>query len=257
LVIVTLVWVAVLAAGVAYAARFAAPTSRDQTTVEQARPTVDEAVARVATAAASGGGAVVAISPFEHVEVCDVTVFRGGERYRRGVTVVVPPGTEADLLTRVAEQLPESYGTVVRAGEAPRMTADAGFWVLVTAAKTAPGEVRFYADTGDCREAGRVDTSDPAVAVDETSLRGVLERLNLDGTERRTSAVLCPGGGSIGTVEVRTGPFPDALDVALEDVAGPDPVVSSARLLAFHSGSTQVAVRANQDSVIVTATRSC
>ena len=55
-------------------------------------PYVDDAVARVATAAIADGQAVVAISGFERVGECDVIVFRGGERYRRAVTALVAAG---------------------------------------------------------------------------------------------------------------------------------------------------------------------
>lgn len=257
LVILAVGWVAVLAGSAVFAFRHPNPTARDQTSVEQARPTVDEAVARIAAAAAADGGAAVALSSFEHVGSCDVTVFRGGERYRRGLTVVVPPGGESDLLTRVADRLPASYRTVVGTGGAPRLTADAGFWVLVSAAQTGPGEVRFYADTGDCREAGRVDTSDPPVGVDEAPIRKVLERLNLTVADRRTAAVACPGGGMIGTVEVHAGAYPGALDAALREVGGTTAVVATPRLYAFRDGSTQVAVRAHDDKVIITATDGC
>jgi hypothetical protein len=250
------VWVAVLAGSALFALRTGSPTAREQTSVAQARPVVDEAVARIASAAAADGAAVVAVSSFEHVGTCDVTVFRGGERYRRGVTAMVPPGTESDLLTRVATRLPASYGAVVRTGPAPRLTADAGFWVLVTATMTAPGEVRFFADTGDCREAGRVDTTDPAVTVDEAPVRAVLDRLDVAGADRHTAEVSCPEGGVVATVEVRAGAYPGALDAVLRDLGG-TAVVAAPRLYAFRTGATQIAVRAHEDAVIVTATTTC
>ena len=156
----------------------------------------------------------------------------------------------------MAGRLPASYGAIVRTGAAPRLTADAGFWVLVTGAMTAPGEVRFYADTGDCREGGRVDTTDPAATVDEAPIQAVLERLDLTGADRRTAAVSCPDGGVVGTVEVRAGAYPGALDAALRDL-GDTTVVAAPRLYAFRTGPTRVAVRTQQDSVVITATTAC
>ena len=69
---------------------------------------------------------------------------------------------------------------------------------------TAPGQVRFVADTGDCRDARRVDTTDPAAAgVDRAPVQAVLERLGLTGGRLDApSAVACPDGGVVGTVEV-------------------------------------------------------
>ncbi len=257
LVVVTLVWVAVLAASAVYAWRKPAPTDREQTTVAQARPVVDEAVARLATAASVDGQAVVAVSDFEHVGSCDVSVFRRGERYRRALTAMVQPGTESGLLTRVAARLPAAYGALVRTGEAPRLTADAGFWVLVTATVTAPGEVTFFADTGDCRPAGDGLAADPLAPVPADAVPDVLDRLHLGGGDRRTAAVSCQDGGIAGTVRVRAGAYSAPLDAALANVNGATVVVATPRLYAYRLGTTQVAVRIHGQDTIVTATAPC
>src|SRR5262245_12522739 len=109
IVAVVVAWTALLAGGIVWAVRRGEPTAREQTTVAQARPVVDRAAAQLATAAGSDGLAVVAISGFERAGTCSVTVVRSGVRYHRVVTAVVQPGTELELLRRVAARLPASY----------------------------------------------------------------------------------------------------------------------------------------------------
>jgi hypothetical protein len=232
------------------------PTDREQTTVTAARPVVDEAIARVAAAATADGRGVVAVAGFERVGTCDITVFREGARYRRVLVAVVPPGSEADLLARVADALPASYRAVVSRGDTPRLTADAGFWVLLSGRVVAPGEVRFTADTGDCRSADDVDPTDPVPSVPEAATAQVLSRLGLAAGTRTTASVTCVDGGSLGTVEVRTEPYGGNLADALADLDG-TVIVRSPRLYAYRSGDIQVAVRAQDDVTVVTVTTGC
>jgi hypothetical protein len=251
-------WLAILA--VSAWVGFAQPTAteRDQTTVAAARPVVDEAIARVAAAVAADGSGVVAVSGFERVGPCEISVVRDGERYRRGLVAMVPPGTEAELMDQVAGALPESYRAAVRRTEAPRLTADAGFWVLLSASVTAPGEVRFLADTGDCRPLGDLDTGDtPPSGVPAITVPEVLGRLALPSGQPTTASVSCLDGGQLSTVEVRADVYSGDLVAALSDLDGAVPVVRSDRLYAFRIGGTQVAVRAHDDATIVTATAGC
>jgi hypothetical protein len=251
------VWLVVLAVSAWWGVARPTPTERDQTTVAAARSVVDEAIARVGNAVGAEAGGVVAVSGFERVAACEVSVFRDGERYRRGLVAMVPPGTEADLMERVAEGLPASYRVGVSRGDQPRLTADAGFWVLLTASVIAPGEVRFLADTGDCRPAGDIDTADAPPGVRADPLPEVLTRLDLGAGTRQTASVSCVDGGTLGTVEVRTEPYSGDLAVALADLPGATAVVRSPRLYAYRSGDTQVAVRAHDDETIITATTGC
>jgi hypothetical protein len=237
------------------------PTDRDQTTVAAARPVVDEAIARVATVVTDRGG-VVAVSAFEPTGSCDITVFRGGERYHRTLTAVVAPGTETDLLQRVAAALPREYHPVVRGGDQPRLTADAGYWVLLTASVPTAGEVRFVADTGgiprprfgECRPRGDLDESDPAPAVPSDVVPGVLARLGVTGNLLTTATVSCVEGGAIGTVEVRAGAYAGDLSRALAEPAPGMVVAGGASLFAYRTATAQVAVRAHEDATIVTVT---
>jgi hypothetical protein len=250
-------WLAVLSVSAWWGITHPVPTERDQTTVAAARSVVDEAIARVAGAVATDGTGVVAVSAFERVAACEVSVVRDGARYRRGLVAVVPPGAEADLMDRVAVDLPASYRAVVRRGDEPRLTADAGFWVLLTASVTSPGEVRFLADTGDCRPVGDLDAADVEPMVPAEAVPEVLSRLGLGTGTRGSAAVSCVDGGTLGTVEVRADRYAGDLAVALADLPGASAVVRSQRLYAFVIGGTQVAVRAHDDATIITATTGC
>src|SRR4029453_11672115 len=126
-----------------------------------------------------------------------------------------------------------------------------------TAAVTAPGEVTFYADTGDCRPAGDGLAADPVPPVPASAVQDVLDRLGLAGSDRSTAAVSCQDGGVAGTVEARGGAYAGALDAALRDVAGAAVVLATPRLYAYRLGTTQVAVRVHGDGTIVTATAPC
>jgi hypothetical protein len=255
--IVVGVWLVII--GISAFLGFAHPaiTTREETTVAAARPYVDEAIARVASAAGAGDTAAVAVSAFEEVGTCRVTVFRGGQRYERAVVAVVAPGSERALMDRVAAALPANYHSVVRAAEPARLTADAGFYVEVTGTIAAPGEVRFVADTGDCRSAGNVNTADQAPSSTGTVLSDVLARLGLGGGSISTASVSCVDGGTVGTVQVQAAAWSGDLTQALAGLAGATVLVGTPRLYALHTGAVQVAVRAHDDATLVTATSVC
>ena len=94
-------WAVFLVAAGTWSARNGEPTVREQTTIVEALPTVDRAVAAV-VAAAAGPRAVVGVGGYDRTEsACDAGN-RTGERYHRVATVYVTPGTEGDLVDRVA-----------------------------------------------------------------------------------------------------------------------------------------------------------
>jgi hypothetical protein len=258
MVVLTAAWILVLVVAGFFAARRGDPTARDQTTVVQARPHVDEAVGRVAEAALADGQSVVAVTGFEKVGDCDVSVFRGGERYRRGLTAVVTPGTESAFLERIGAALPSSYQVSVRTGEAPRLVADAGFWVTLSGTVVGPGEVRFYADTGDCRVAGDgLSTVDPPFAAGLGPISSTMDRLGLKANDITQAAVPCPSGGTLRTVSAVAPAFTGALDARLDGLPSAQPVVAAPKVYAYRSGGTGVAVRERDEAVLVTATTPC
>jgi hypothetical protein len=263
--VVAIGWGLVLAGAIGWALVRGKPTAREQTTVADAQPAVERATAEVATAASVDGHAVVAITGFDRVGECHVTIFRSGERYQRVVDASVVPGTEQALMERVAAGLPAAYGATVHAGKALRLTGDAGLWVRLTGSVSAPGRVRFVLDTGACRPLGNVATVEDTVddtAGDRSPVQAVLAKLGVTASRWSTFHVACPGGGSISTVEVvaavgdEGGPAVP-LDGTLREIGKGAVVVATPDLYAYRDGTTGVAVRADPTGVEVTATTGC
>jgi hypothetical protein len=257
--IFSVVWGVVLAVGALWAIGNGRPTAREQTTVADAQPAVDAAVARIATAAGGDGDAVVAISGFELVGDCRVTVVRPGVRYQRSVTVIVAPGTEDALLDRVAARLPASYQVSVRHDVTPRLAGDGGLYVRLTGGVVAAGLVRFVADTGDCRPPGTIKATDvDAMSVDQSKLIAAFDRLRVPVRRWNGYRVGCPGGGSMTTIEAvgADGAPPGPLDQALRGLVG-TPAVATANLFGYADGGVGVAVRSVGGPVVATATTPC
>jgi hypothetical protein len=254
-VALTLGWLAILVLGLAWALWRGNPTAREQTSVEQALPAADRALATVQAAATEDGQAVVYAGPFTG-ETCNVTSVRHGQRFRRPLTVVVNPGTEQALLERIAARLPASYHAFTRAGTSPRLYADAGFYVSIVGTISAPGQVRFVADTGNCRPGSNVEITTGG-GLDEAPVNAALLRLGLSAQQWDSFAVACPGGKSFVTTQARTG------EVALKNPLSqtlqgtPGTVVSSPELYAYTVDGDGVAIRTENGRVVVTSTTNC
>jgi hypothetical protein len=257
LVAVVAAWALVLAGGIVWAVRRGGPTAREQTTVAQALPVVDRAVAEIATAAGSDRQAVVAVSGFDRAGDCSISVVRQGVRYHRVVTVLVPPGTELALLRRVAERLPASYQAVVFPLPVPKLKADAGFYVGLIGTVGEPGRVLFEADTGDCRPEGQLSGtgSEPAAAASPAA--DVVARLHVPVQLWRRHSIECPAGGTLSTVEAVGKPneLPDAIDAALGTMDGR--VMATADLYGYRVAGTDVVVRVDGSRLVVSATTPC
>ncbi|HEX6871411.1 MAG TPA: hypothetical protein VF163_09970 [Micromonosporaceae bacterium] len=260
LVALTVAWGLVLAAGIVWSVRHGEASAREQTTIAQAQPVVDRALAHVAAAASGDGRAVVAVSGFDRVGECAVTVFRGGVRYQRSVRVLVPPGTEPALLQRVGAALPASYQVAVRTGPVPRLSADAGLFVQLTGSVVAPGQVAFVADTGDCRQEGDlpVAANQPPVP-GSAEAQSVLTALRLAPAATTTQRLSCPDGGELSTVELLgpEGGYPGPLNLALRGFAGVEPSVATATVFAYRDGTVEVGARVANSRIVVTATTMC
>lgn len=270
--VATVVWGVVLAVGVLWSVRSGEPTAREQTTVAQALPTVDRAAAEVALAALADGHSVVAVSGFDRLEQCRVTVARSGVRYQRLVTAFVPVGTETALLDRVAAALPKRYEASLRRGAAPRLLADAGLFVQLTGSVPAPGRVRFVLDTGRCRPEGDLAAAERAaggaangapggldpVGSIRAPVEAILTTLGVTAPQYWTHRIVCPNGAPLSTVEAGGRPGADAgpLDAALKAVSAA-PVLSAPDVYAYRDGPVGVAVRSVDGRVIATATTSC
>ncbi len=164
LLAVAVVWALVLGTIGIWYSLHGRPSAREQTTIAQAQPTVDQAVENVVRAA--GGTAVPAVFGYEKASDCHVTPVRDGATYERAVWLYTKVGGEPALLDRIASGLPAGYGAKAHhpPGGAPHtLTADAGFFVTVDGTTTVPGLVTVKAGTG-CRTLGHQPATDPAGA---------------------------------------------------------------------------------------------
>jgi hypothetical protein len=188
-------------------------TAREQTTIAQAQPTVDEALSKVVRAA--GGSAVPAVFGFDKVSDCQLTPIRGGAKYGRMVWLYVPVEGEPALLDRIAAGLPAGYRALAHhspGGALHTLTADAGDFVAVNGSVPVPGLVSVKAETG-CRPLGHQPAADPTTAPgsDPLGVNGVW-RLHTLPCGLRTAAVTGPAPKPVSGLP-RTGALVATADV--------------------------------------------
>lgn len=246
-------WAVLLLVIGTYSTRHGKPTVREQTTIVQALPTLDRAVAAVVQAAA-GPRVVVAVGGYERTADACSAGNRDGERYERVATVYTVPGQEPALLDRIRAGLPRSYEPVVRHVKGTHsLKADAGFYVRLVGGVDAPGELRFTADTG-CRVRGgtvpaaRASTA-PLAAID------VLDRLGLGIGQVTSSTVRCPSGRELDSTTVTASRPSGPLSAALPE--GVAPIIARADLVVYERDGLGVAARLGAGSLRVTAATSC
>ena len=257
LIAVTAAWAVLLVVVAVYAARHGAPTVRGQSSVAEALPTLDRAIADVAVAA-SPAAPVPEISGYQEVSrSCSITAVRSGARYERTIHLYVPEGQEPALLDRIRAGLPDRYAAETTLNHR-ELTADAGNFVVRRGA-VGPGEVTLNADTG-CRPLTRpvTEKQPPSPAASRAPAETVLATLRVSGVTWRTHRVDCPRGGSVWTVEADgpAGSAPASLVDALR-AAAPAAVVARPALYAYWSGPVGVVVRTHDGIVTVTATTGC
>jgi hypothetical protein len=252
-------WVAVIGALAYQSLRNDPPTAREQTTIADAVPTVDEALGRIARALAADP-VVAVLSPYHKINGdCQITTFRDGARFERVLTVYTRAGAEPAALDRLRTALPLEYRTVVRHKNTTHtFEADAGNFVALRGGVEEPGRLRFAADTG-CRPYPEPLREPSPPAADRAAAQAVLDALRLTGAQWRTTSLPCPFGGLLWTVQaVATGSAPPVLS-RLGETAASDAVVVQARgdVYAYESGGVGVLVRATGSTVTVSATTSC
>jgi len=250
--------IALVVAGV-YAARKGRPTVREQTTIAQALPVLDRAIAAV-VAAAAGPQAVVAIEGYEQLRDRCRAGNRDGVRYSRSTRVYTPVGQEGALVDRIARALPRSWKAAAGGPrDARRLRADAGFFVRLGGGQVGSGELRFSADSG-CRVGDRAaaeverDVDDVPLAPGAATTEA-LERLGLTEEGRRTERFECPSGGALWSVTLLADkparPLPEAV------APGVTAVLSGTEVVAYDTADVGVAVRLRGEQVLASATTKC
>jgi hypothetical protein len=250
IILATVVWGVVIAGLGYYSLRNDPPTAREQTTIAEALPYVDAAIADVASTL-EPDTTVAAVSGYNRVgRSCSVTVAREGTRYERVITVYTKEGSEPALLDRIRNSLPERY----KAGLSRNMlSADAGNFVAVRGGVTGPGQVRIAADTGCRVHDARVQETESSSG-DSAPVQSVLDALKVTAKTWQAFKVACPSGNAIWTVAA-TAAAPPALPDSLRPASGV--VLAKPDVLAFRSGPAGVAVRITDGTVTVTSTTGC
>jgi hypothetical protein len=246
LIVGTLVWAVALAGAAAWSYHRDAPTVREQRTIAEASPVVDRAAGAL-VAAAWRDDVTVEILSRRLVNGCRITPALDGATLARSITVRTVAANAPAVLDRIAGGLPAGYGAAVRhndVGGVHRLRADAGEFVAVNGAITAPGVISLTVQTG-CRppspgyapEAGE----DPPA---ERSAEMMLGGLDAEEIEIESSAVVpCPDGRPAITQRGSgRAEFAAARDLLLR--------VPAARVVA--DAPSRVAVRAARVSIEVT-----
>lgn len=255
-------WALILVVAAVGYAMYGTPSAREQTTIIQAQPTVDAAVADLATAGEAM--AVPAISGYAQTGTCDVTPVRPGARYERDVRFYTAPGGEPALLRALADRMPGRYHA--RLGRTPggavtSVTADAGDFVGVRVERSLPGEVRATVTTG-CRVLGGEVAPEPATsAADRTRVEFILDALGVRPDAWRTWEVPCQvGRGRIRTVRA-TGTGRPALaslpDTLKHTAWQANDVIAEPGRYVFRAGGAGFAATELGGTVSVTMTTAC
>jgi len=253
-------WALVIGGLAYYSEHTDRPTAREQTTIAEALPTVDTAVARVA-ATLDPATAVAALGPYRLISSdCKITAARDGARYERVLTVYTSEGSAPALLDRIAAGLPASYGALVKHHDPVHtLDADAGNFVQVRGGVQAPGQIRVSADTG-CRPIGGPVGGASLDTWGRAPVEVLLGGLRLSATTWSANRVPCPDGGTLWTVEAVTGPgsapapLPDAVRAA---VPGSTQVLSQSEVYVYRAGSAGVVVRVTDGALSITSTTTC
>lgn len=137
---------AVLLAGLGYYSYRSGPaTVPGQTTVAQARATMDRVTGELTAVSSS-----VRVSEYAE-QPCEITNARDGRALRRELTFTTTPGDEATLVRSLAAGLPAAYeATASGSADTPTLYADAGTFVAVRGRKSDPGTVLITLISG-CR----------------------------------------------------------------------------------------------------------
>lgn len=252
----TAAWALAVGGFAYYSSRNDPPTSRDQTTIAEGLPVVDEALSRVA-AALDPATSVTALGGYTRTDnSCRVTSAREGTRFERVLLVYVKKDTEPALLERVHGALPTAYKPHLVSGpNAHLLTADAGEFVTLRGAVIQPGQVRFVADTG-CRvqDAAVEEATPQSQNANRAPVQAVLDTLKQTASQWRTHRLTCPAGGTLWTVEAVTTGDGAASRTTVPAAAV---VLDEPKLFAFRAGEAGVALRVDGDALHITSTAGC
>ncbi|WP_051366459.1 hypothetical protein [Hamadaea tsunoensis] len=139
-------WALLLAGLAYYSYRDSPPTVPGQTTIGQARDTMDRVTGELRNISSS-----VSVGDYAE-QTCDITKARTGASIKRQLTFTTTPGGEATLLREIADGLPSAYHAQTTDQDSTiSLYADAGLFVAVRGRTGDPGTVVVTMTSG-CRE---------------------------------------------------------------------------------------------------------
>lgn len=253
IIAVIVAWSLALIVGGVWYSRTGAPTERDQTTIAQALPVVDQAVAAVLRAA--GPEPVPVLSGFEKSSDCRVTPVRHGAKYQRTLWLYTGRGDERALLDRIAAGLPAGYKARAAGTSNPTLFADAGLYVAVNGTVPEAGGVRIVVATG-CRVPGDIPATPDPTGVPQPADRSLIDQLarTTGGTATDWHTHRLPCGAR--TVEASiSGARPAVLTSLLP--AGRPTVLARDDLVALHWDGAGLVLRGDSGELTVAQTGGC
>ncbi len=251
--VATVAWGVLLAGLTWWSVRHDPPTVKEQRSLSQADPVVNDAVGRLVAAVE---GEAWELTPARVQRGCRLTPWADGATLTRGLDVLVAGDSERALLERVAQRLPADWRAGVRTGaEGPRLRANAGEFVAVDGRVVTDGRVRLSATTG-CR---RADTDEahllPGYALG-SELEAALRALDRPAPADPDDVVVtrCPAGGTAQTVRVAAGAEPPSL-APLRPLGAA--LVDRPEWYAYRSGRVVVLADASGDQLRLAASTGC
>ncbi|GAA2377690.1 hypothetical protein [Dactylosporangium salmoneum] len=249
-------WAAAVAGFALWSQANERPTAREQTTIADALPTVDGALGQI-YATLDPSATVAVLGGYRRTEAsCRVTSVREGTRFVRDLTVYVKKSTEGATLDHVKAGLPASFkAEVVHNGPTDLLSADAGNFVAVRGSVAEPGQLRFTADTG-CRpqNAPVAEVTPQSQNANRAPVQAVLDTLGKQASQWRTHRLTCPAGGTLWTVEAVTSGDGAA---ARATVPASAVVLDEPKAFAYRAGAAGLALRAENDSLVISSTTGC
>ncbi|GAA0709799.1 hypothetical protein Drose_02905 [Dactylosporangium roseum] len=249
-------WALVVGVLAYYSYRNDHPTSREQTTIADALPTMDTALGRV-HAALDPATTVSVLGGYTRTErSCRVTSAREGTRFERVLIVYTKKDQEPAVLDRVKSALPAGYGaSVTHTASSHVLNADAGGFVAMRGGVTAPGTVRFTVDSG-CRVQDKAVTEaiPPSESANRAPVQAVLDTLGQSAESWSTHRLTCQSGGTLWTVEATA---PGDAAKARTTVPPAAVVLDDPKVFAYRAGAAGVSIRTGDGELVITSTAGC
>lgn len=213
---------------------------------------MDTAVA--AALAAAGDRAALAVSSMVRSTTCDVGALhhRGGE-YTRAAEFFTDPGTDSDLLGRIAARLSAEY-VIHHASLSTTLDADVGHGVHLQVSRLGEGWLTVDAGTGCVIGPAATEMSSSSLtATALNTIHTLLSHLDATAAETHVAAVRCSQGGMSTAVTISRPMNTSDLQRRLAPWLPPGAHVyaTTSNRIAYRDGNASVIIAASDDATQV------